>query len=92
MNKKELAAALAEAKGTTKKDAAEVVEVLIDTMANTLINGEPVELFGFGKFVLSTRKAYTARNPQTGEPIEVPEKRVVSFKAAKALKEAVLVD
>lgn len=90
MNKKELAAAVAEIRNTTKKDATEVVEVIIDTMLNTLANGEDVELFGFGKFKLSTRKAYTARNPQTGEPIDVPEKRVVTFKAAKSLKEAVI--
>jgi len=90
MNKKELAAALAEAKQTTKKDAAEIIDSVIDIMSNTLSNGEDVELYGFGKFKLSSRKAYTARNPQTGAPIEVPEKRVVTFKAAKSLKEAVI--
>jgi DNA-binding protein HU-beta len=90
MNKKELAAALAEVKNTTKKEAGETVDALMELMVNTLSNGEDVELFGFGKFKLSTRKAYTARNPQTGEPIDVPEKRVVTFKAAKALKEAVI--
>jgi len=90
MNKKELAAALAETRGTTKKEATEIVESVIDIMTSTLGNGEDVELYGFGKFKLSTRKAYTARNPQTGDPIDVPEKKVVAFKAAKNLKEVVL--
>ena len=90
MNKKELANVLAEAKDTTKKDAKETIEMILDIMTDTLENGEDVELYGFGKFKLGTRKAYTARNPQTGDPIDVPEKTVVTFKAAKALKEAVL--
>ena len=48
-----------------------------------------LELYGFGKFKLSDRKAYTARNPQTGDPIDVPAKTVVTFRPAKRLKEAV---
>lgn len=91
MNKKDLAAALSESIGSTKKDATAIVENIIDIMSNTLSNGEDVDLYGFGKFKLAQRKAYTARNPQTGEPIEVPEKRVVSFKASKKLKDGVVI-
>lgn len=90
MNKKEMADVLAEARNTTKKEAAELVETFINVISDTLSSGEEVDLYGFGKFKLSQRKAYTARNPQTGQPIEVPEKRVVTFKASKRLKEAVV--
>jgi DNA-binding protein HU-beta len=90
MKKKELVTVLAGNMDITKKDASLYVENLIDIMFDALASGEDVELYGFGKFKLSTRKAYTARNPQTGDPIEVPEKQVVTFKAAKRLKEAVL--
>jgi len=90
MKKKELANVMAENMDLTKKDAGLFVENFIDVMIDTLAEGEDVELYGFGKFKLSTRKAYTARNPQTGDPIEVPEKQVVTFKVAKRLKEAVL--
>jgi len=90
MNKKEMVNVLADRMETTKKAATETIDNVIDLMVDTLESGEDVELYGFGKFKLSTRKAYTARNPQTGDPIDVPEKQVVTFKAAKRLKEAVL--
>ena len=89
MNKKELVNALADANDETKKSTTERVEQVIELISETLADGDNVELYGFGKFKLSNRKAYTARNPQTGAPIDVPAKRVVTFKPAKRLKEAV---
>lgn len=90
MNKKELVNVLAEDLDTTKKAAGELVETVLGAIKEELSTGENVELYGFGKFKISQRKAYTARNPKTGEPIDVPAKQVVTFKPAKALKEAVL--
>jgi len=90
MNKKEIVNVLAENMDTTKIAATKVVDNVIDIIASSLESGEDVDLYGFGKFKLSKRKAYTARNPQTGEPIDVPEKQVVTFKPSKRLKESVL--
>jgi len=89
MNKKELVDVIAGLNGETKKSTTERVEQFINVIKDTLSDGNDVELYGFGKFKLSKRKAYTARNPQTGDPIDVPEKTVVTFKPAKSLKEAV---
>ncbi len=89
MNKKELVFVLAEANDETKKSTSERLEQVIELITDTLADGENVELYGFGKFKLSERKAYTARNPQTGAPVEVPAKKVVTFKPAKRLKDAV---
>lgn len=89
MNKKELVNVLADANDETKKSTSERLEQIIELITETLADGENVELYGFGKFKLSERKAYTARNPQTGAPVDVAAKTVVTFKPAKRLKEAV---
>ncbi len=89
MNKKELVNSLAEQNNTTKKMATELLDNVLNIMVDTLSKGENVELFGFGKFKINPRKAYTARNPKTGDPINVPAKKVVAFKPSKRLKDAV---
>jgi len=89
MNKKELVNVLADVNEETKKSSSERLEQIFEIISSTLSEGENVELYGFGKFKISDRKAYTARNPQTGAPVEVAAKKVVTFKPAKKLKEAV---
>jgi integration host factor subunit beta len=72
----------------TKKQTEIVVETVFDSIKDSLIRGEKIEIRGFGNFKLKTRKPRTARNPKTGEKVNVPEKRVLHFKVGKALREA----
>ena len=72
----------------TRKQTEIVVETVFDSIKESLINGEKIEIRGFGNFKLKNRKPRKARNPKTGEKVEVPEKRVLHFKVGKALKEA----
>ncbi|MEX2514537.1 MAG: HU family DNA-binding protein [Candidatus Paceibacterota bacterium] len=73
----------------TKADAKRVMESIVDTITDTLANAEEVSIAGLGIFKSRIRQARTARNPQTGEEIQVPKMRVPKFRPAKALKEAV---
>jgi len=89
MNKAALAEAIAEKIGTSKADAERAVETMIESITNTLKEGEEVSIAGLGIFSAKMRAARTARNPRTGEPVEVKAMRVPKFRAAKALKDAV---
>lgn len=73
----------------TKADAQRAVETMIDSIVETLGDHGEVSIAGLGIFKTRLRKARKARNPRTGEPIQVPAMHVPKFKAAKALKEAV---
>ena len=90
MNKRELAIAIHHDSGTTTIDAAEVmINSFIAVMQNELAKGGKVELKGFGTFSVKERAARTGRNPQTGEEIQIAASKLPSFKAGKALKDAV---
>jgi len=94
MNKADLASKLWELhsqKGVdvSKKHAEEVVDFVFDSIADCLKKGEEVSISGFGTFVAKQRKARTARNPRTGEAVQVPAMKVPKFKAGKGLKDAV---
>lgn len=73
----------------SKKHAEEVVDFVFDTITSALKNGEEVSISGFGTFLVKSRKARTARNPRTGEIVQVPAMNVPRFRAGKGLKEAV---
>lgn len=73
----------------TKAQAEEVVDMMIDSIVSTLKKGDEVSIAGLGIFSTKTRAARSARNPRTGETIQVPAMRVPKFRAAKALKDAV---
>jgi integration host factor subunit beta len=73
----------------TRKQTEIVVETVFDSIKDSLIRGEKIEIRGFGNFKLKSRKPRTARNPKTGEKVDVPEKRVLHFKVGKALREAI---
>jgi len=67
-----------------------IVDIMFDTITNSLVKHKPVELRNFGRFSVKTTKAkYSARNPKTGEIIYVPEKKKVSFKMSKHLKQEI---
>lgn len=89
MNKAELIAAVAAKTGITKKQAAEAVDAVTETITNTLKTGESVLLVGFGTFEAKKKDARTGRNPKTGEPIEIAARTVPGFKPGKDLKDAV---
>lgn len=89
MNKKELKDAVAEDVGITKKEAGIVIDAVMDNIKAGLADDGKVTLVGFGTFRVATQKARKARNPRTGEEIDVPEKTVPKFKPSAAMKEAV---
>ena len=90
MNKAELIALVAEKTGFTKKDAEKAVNATMSSIEETLVEGERVQLIGFGTFEVRQRKARTGRNPRKpGEPIQIAASKAPAFKAGKALKDAV---
>lgn len=89
LNKKSIAELVAEQHNLTKKEAAEIVDLVFDTVSGTLKDGGRVDISGFGKFEVKTRAARTGINPQTKETITIPESKVPGFKVAKNLKELV---
>ena len=88
MNKLELIGKIAKDTGQSKTAAAAAVDSLIDGITRTLKKGESVTFVGFGTFSTSQRKARMARNPQNGDSIKIPKRRVARFKEGKALKDA----
>lgn len=89
MNKTELITAAAENAGLTKKDTERVINAAIDAITAALVNGEKVQVSGFGTFEVRARDARMGRNPHTKESIEIPATRVPAFKPSKALKDSV---
>jgi DNA-binding protein HU-beta len=90
MTKSQVVAHLAEKAGTPKKTAAAVLEELVALAAKEAKRSGQFVVPGLGKAVKANRKARTGRNPQTGEPIQIPAKTVVKFRLAKAFKDAVV--
>ena len=89
MNKTELTAALAAKTGFAKKDAEKALNAFVDVVTEALTAGEKVQVVGFGSFEVKTRPARTARNPRTGEEIEIGASKAPVFKAGKALKDTI---
>lgn len=88
MNKSDLIAKLVE-KNIKRADAEKAVNTVIESVTDALVNGDRVQLIGFGSFEVKTRPAREARNPRTGETIKVEASKAPIFKAGKALKDAV---
>jgi DNA-binding protein HU-beta len=89
MTKNELARELADEFELPRRQITELVEALLDRITSVLKSGDKVQLTPFGQFKIRDRAARVARNPQTGEPVNVPAKRVLKFIAGRSLKEAV---
>ena len=89
MNKAELVEEIAGQTGLTKRTSREAVDAIISAITDSLAGEERVTLVGFGAFQVRERKARRGRNPQTGQTIQVPAKKVPKFKAGKGLKEKV---
>ena len=89
MTKNELARELADEFELPRRQIIELVEALLDRITSVLKSGDKMQLTPFGQFKIRDRAARMARNPQTGEPVHVPAKRVLKFIAGRSLKEAV---
>ena len=89
MNKSELIDAIAASADIPKAAAGRAVDAVVDSVTNALKSGDQVTLIGFGTFSVKERAARTGRNPQTGAEIQIAAAKIPSFKAGKALKDAV---
>ncbi len=89
MNKLELISALKNEAGISKNEAARVVQIFFDSMAEAMARGERVEIRGLCSFFVKNYKSYVGRNPKTGEKVTIKPKRLPFFKAGKELKERV---
>ncbi len=89
MNKTQLVDSIAEKADLSKAQAKAALEHVLEGITESLKDGEPVQLIGFGTFKISHRAARTGRNPQTGAEIQIAAANIPSFVAGKALKEAV---
>jgi len=89
MTKAELVDEVARVVQLTKKQAETIVNIVFDSIVESLRSGQKIELRGFGSFRLRSRKSRTGRNPKTGEKVEVPSKKIPYFKPGKELKELI---
>jgi len=89
MNKAELIEAIADTADLTKADAGRALDGVIEAITTALKKGDSVSLVGFGSFVVKERAERQGRNPQSGKTITIAAAKIPSFKAGKALKDAV---
>jgi DNA-binding protein HU-beta len=89
VNKSELIEAIANATDLTKADAGRALDATLEAITKALKKSDTVALVGFGTFAVKQRAARTGRNPQTGKTIQIKASKAPSFKAGKALKDAV---
>ncbi|MCB9638954.1 MAG: integration host factor subunit alpha [Myxococcales bacterium] len=88
MTKADLIEEVYETVGFSKKDSAELVDLVFNTLKETLENGEKLKVSGFGNFVVREKKSRIGRNPQTGQEIEISARKVLTFKPSQVLKNA----
>ena len=75
--------------GFSKKESAEIVEMVFDIMKITLETGDKIKIAGFGNFVVKEKATRRGRNPQTGDEIEITSRRILTFKPSQVLKAAI---
>ena len=92
MNKNDLIAEVARKSGLSKRQAADAVEAVFETISTELKNGQSVRLLGFGSFGVAERGATEARNPQTGQTVQIPARTVPKFTPGKNLLRSVAVE
>ncbi len=89
VTKADIVDSLANEHELSKRQAGEIVDLILDEITSALKDGDKVQLIPFGSFVVRERKARTGRNPQTGEVIKIAARKVPAFSAGKGLKDAV---
>jgi len=90
MNKSELIEELSKQRGTPLQEASNIVNTILQSMTQSLVDGDNVEIRGFGSFTVRHYDSYTGRNPKTGEKTLVTAKKAPFFKVGKGLREAVI--
>ena len=88
MTKADIIEQIYEKVGFSKKESAEIVELVFDTMKETLEKGEKIKISGFGNFVVRSKRPRIGRNPQTGQEIEISARKVLTFRPSQVLKAA----
>ena len=88
MTKADIIESVYEKVGFSKKEAADIVEMVFDTIKETLERGEKIKISGFGNFIVRDKKSRVGRNPQTGEEIEISARREHTFRPSQVLKNA----
>jgi integration host factor subunit alpha len=88
MTKADLVETIYEKIGFSRKESAEIVDLVFDLMKETLENGEKIKISGFGNFMVRQKRSRKGRNPQTGKEIQITARRVLSFKPSQVLRKA----
>ena len=86
LTKADIVETLYEKVGFSKKEAADLVELVFDTLKSTLARGNKVKISGFGNFVVREKRSRVGRNPQTGQSIEITARRVLTFRPSQVLR------
>jgi len=86
MTKADIVEALYEKVGFSKKEAADLVELVFDTLKGTLAKGQKIKISGFGNFVVREKRSRVGRNPQTGESIKISARKVLTFRPSQVLR------
>lgn len=89
LTKADIVEALYEKVGFSKKEAAELVELVFDSMKGTLSQGQKLKISGFGNFVVREKRSRVGRNPKTGDTIEISARRVLTFRPSQVLRSEV---
>ena len=89
MRKADIANEIYEEIGLSKKEAAEIIETILDTLKGALRKGETVKIAGFGNFVVRSKRSRKGRNPKTGEEIGITPRKVVTFRPSQVFKKSV---
>ncbi len=88
MTKAEIVETIYEKVGFSRKESAEIVDLVFDLIKETLENGEKIKISGFGNFIIREKRSRKGRNPQTGEEIQISARRVLTFKPSQVLRKA----
>jgi integration host factor subunit alpha len=88
MTKADIIESIYEKVGLSKEESSRIVELVLETLKETLENGEKVKISGFGNFVVRTKRSRRGRNPQTGDEIQITARKVLTFKSSPILKRA----
>ena len=84
MTKADIVEGVYEKVGFSKKESAEIVELVFDTLKETLERGDKVKISGFGNFIVRSKNSRVGRNPQTGQEIEISARRVLTFRPSRS--------
>jgi len=88
MTKADIVETIYEKVGFSRKESAEIVDLVFDLMKETLESGEKIKVSGFGNFIIREKRSRKGRNPQTGEEIQISARRVLTFKPSQVLRKA----